>query len=278
MWTINILARYTSRDWHRIFYDGQLWSSFDAAGFDQRIPADAIASIITKAGPFLCDLDLRRCVLLDKPGRRRALLDACINFRSLSLKGCRVDGTTIHGFLHAKDRLVLIDLSYHEGVTNNAMNIIAVSCPKLKRLNVSWCKNVDTYGLHRVVEACQKLKNIQASEVDGWGNIEFMQQLFLLNSLERLVLTNCGSLTDESLAVLMQGRHTGAALFSNRPTISPRKLNYLDLTQRLTIHNETPVRQGEFGRRPGFLTFGVDPHTNQEGGCSCTFLHVSASS
>ena len=244
MWTINILARYTSRDWHRICYDGQLWSSFDAAGFDQRIPADAIASIITKAGPFLCDLDLRRCVLLDKPGRRRALLDACINFRSLSLKGCRVDGTIIHGFLHAKDRLVLIDLSYHEGVTNNAMNIIAVSCPKLKRLNVSWCKNVDTYGLHRVVEACQKLKNIQASEVDGWGNIEFMQQLFLLNSLERLVLTNCGSLTDESLAVLMQGRHTGAALFSNRPTISPRKLNYLDLTQRLTIHNETPVRQG----------------------------------
>jgi F-box/leucine-rich repeat protein 2/20 len=226
-----------SRDWHRICYDGQLWSSFDVAGFDQRIPADAIASIITKAGPFLCDLNLRGCVLLDKPGRRRALLDACTNLRSLSLKGCRIDGTTIHSFLHAKDRLVLIDLSYHEGVTNNAMNIIAASCPKLERLNVSWCNNVDTHGLHRVVEACPKLKDIQASEVDGWGNIEFMQQLFLRNSLERLVLTNCGSLTDESLAVLMQGRHSGAALFSNRPTIPPRKLNYLDLTQCLNISN-----------------------------------------
>jgi F-box/leucine-rich repeat protein 2/20 len=115
------------------------------------------------------------------------------------------------------------------------MNIIAVSCPKLERLNVSWCKNVDTYGLHRVVEACPKLKDIQASEVDGWGNIEFMQQLFLLNGLERLVLINCGSLTDESLAVLMQGRPTGAALFGNRPTIPPRKLNYLGLTQCLNI-------------------------------------------
>jgi len=226
-----------SRDWHRICYDGQLWSSFDVAGFDQRITADAIASIITKAGPFLCDLNLRGCVLLDKPGRRRALLDACTNLRSLSLKGCRIDGTTIHSFLHAKDRLVLIDLSYHEGVTNNAMNIIAASCPKLERLNVSWCNNIDTHGLYRVVEACPKLKDIQASEVDGWDNIEFMQQLFLSNALERLVLTNCGSLTDESLAVLMQGRHSGAAIFSERPTNSPRKLNYLDLTQCLNISN-----------------------------------------
>jgi hypothetical protein len=46
------------------------------------------------------------------------------------------------------------------------------------------------------------------------------------------------------------------------------------------MHNETPVHQGEFGRRSGFLAFGVvlDPHTNQESGCSCTFLHVLASS
>jgi F-box/leucine-rich repeat protein 2/20 len=226
-----------SRDWHRICYDGQLWSSFDVAGFDQRIPADAIASIITKAGPFLCDLNLRGCVLLDKPGRRRALLDACTNLRSLSLKGCRIDGATIHSFLHAKDRLVLIDLSYHEGVTNNAMNIIAVSCPKLERLNVSWCNNVDTHGLHRVVEACSNLKDIQASEVNGWGDIEFMQQLFLRNSLERLVLTNCDSLTDESLAVLIQGKPSGDTLLTYKLTVPPRKLKHLDLAQCLAISN-----------------------------------------
>jgi hypothetical protein len=42
------------------------------------------------------------------------------------------------------------------------------------------------------------------------------------------------------------------------------------------IRNETPVRQGEFGQRSGFLPFGVDPYTNQESGCSRTFLGVSA--
>jgi hypothetical protein len=28
------------------------------------------------------------------------------------------------------------------------------------------------------------------------------------------------------------------------------------------MRNETPVRQGEYGRRSGFLPFGVDPCTN----------------
>jgi hypothetical protein len=29
------------------------------------------------------------------------------------------------------------------------------------------------------------------------------------------------------------------------------------------MRNETPVRQGEFGRRSEFLPLGVDPYTNQ---------------
>jgi hypothetical protein len=44
-----------------------------------------------------------------------------------------------------------------------------------------------------------------------------------------------------------------------------------------TMHNETPVRQGEFGRRSGFLLLGIDPHTNQESGYSRTFLRIPAS-
>jgi len=58
-------------------------------------------------------------------------------------------------------------------------------------------------------------------------------------------------------------------------------LRFASWSRRLlhrTMHNETPVRQGEFGRRSIFLAFGVDAHTNQESGCSCTFLHVLASS
>jgi hypothetical protein len=43
------------------------------------------------------------------------------------------------------------------------------------------------------------------------------------------------------------------------------------------MRNETPVRQGEFDRRSGFLPLGVDPHTKQESGCSRTFLRDSAS-
>lgn len=115
------------------------------------------------------------------------------------------------------------------------MNIIAVNCPELESLNISWCNNISTHGLQRVIEACPKLKDIQASEVSDWGNLDFMQKLFLRNNLERLVLTNCDSLTDESLAVLIQGRHGEVGLSTHRPTIPPRKLRHLDLTHCLNI-------------------------------------------
>jgi hypothetical protein len=40
----------------------------------------------------------------------------------------------------------------------------------------------------------------------------------------------------------------------------------------VTMRNEIPVRQGEFGRRSEFLPFGVDRCTNQKSECSRTFL------
>ena len=226
-----------SRDWRRVCYDGQLWSKFDVAAFAQPIPADAIATIITRVGPFLRDLNLRGCVRLDKLWQGRALLDACTNLRSLSLKGCLIDRTTIHGFLHAKSRLVHIDISNHAGVTNTAMHVIALGCPKLKTLDISGCDNINTRGLQEVVESCSELRSIQASEIDGWENADLMQELFLRNNLERLVLKSCDSLTDESLTILIQGRRSKINLLTPKPAVSPRKLKHLDLARCRGISN-----------------------------------------
>jgi len=226
-----------SRDWHRVCYDGQLWGKFDVAGFAQPIPADAISTIITRAGLFLCDLNLRGCVRLDEFWHGRALLDTCMNLRSLSLRSCLIDGTTIHRILHAKSRLVHIDLSYHKSVTNTAMHVIAVSCPKLETLNISYCDSINTYGLQEVVEACSELRSIQASEIGGWENGEIMQKLFLRNNLERLVLKNCDSLTDESLTILIQGGRNKIDLLTPKPVIPSRKLKHLDLARCRGISN-----------------------------------------
>jgi F-box/leucine-rich repeat protein 2/20 len=220
-----------SKDWRRICYDGQLWSILDTANFYQDIPADALVTIITKAGPFVRDLNLRGCVQLRERWHSKGLSDACRNLQHFSLEGCRIDRTSIHSFLYANSSLVHINLSGLAGATNSALRIIAANCPRLEHLNVSWCNNINTHGLSKVVEACSNLKDIRAGEVSGWDDVEFMQQLFLRNNLERLVLMNCDSLTDESLAVLVEGKDNEIDFLTGRPIAPPRKLKHLDLTR-----------------------------------------------
>lgn len=228
-----------SRSWQNMCLDGQLWAVLDTTGFYQDIPADALVKIITSAGPFIRDLNLRGCVQLRERWHARGLSDACRNLENFCLEGCRIDRTSIHNFLYQNSRLVHINLCGLAGATNSAMRIIAVSCPKLAHLNVSWCNNIDTRGLKKVVDACPNLKDLRASEVRGWDDLEFMHRIFLSNSLERLILTNCESLSDEALTVLMQGRNSEVDYVTGRPTVAPRKLKHLDLTRCGSITDQS---------------------------------------
>lgn len=220
-----------SKTFHRMCFDGQLWGILDTAEYYKDIPADALVRIITSSGPFVRDLNLRGCVQLREKWQTRGLLDACRNVENFSLEGCRIDRNSIHCFLLQNPRLVHINLSGLAGATNTAMKYIAQSCPKLEHLNVSWCNNVDTRGLGKIVEACPNLKDLRAGEVRGWDDVDFMVELFKRNTLERLVLMNCDSLTDESLAVLMEGKDSEMDWLTGRPIVPPRQLKHLDLTK-----------------------------------------------
>ncbi|KAF2486417.1 hypothetical protein BDY17DRAFT_78666 [Neohortaea acidophila] len=220
-----------SKSWHEMCFDGQLWAVLDTASFYQHIPADALVSLITSAGPFLRDLNLRGCVQLRERWHARGLSDACRNLENFCLEGCRIDRTSIHNFLYNNSRLVHINLCGLAGTTNSAMKIIAANCPRLEFLSVSWCNNVDTTGLKRVIAGCPNLTDLRASEIRGWDDVDFAHQIFLRNSLERLVLMNCESLTDEALAVLMEGKDSEVDYLTGRPIVPPRKLKHLDLTR-----------------------------------------------
>ena len=220
-----------SKAWHKMCFDGQLWSILDTAEFYQHIPADALVGIITSAGPFVRDLNLRGCVQLRERWHAKGLSDACRNLENFCLEGCRIDRTSIHNFLYQNSRLVHINLCGLAGATNSAMKIIAANCPKLEHLNISWCNNIDSRGLKRVVEACPSLKELRASEIRGWDDLDFCHQVFLQNSLERLIMMNCDTLTDESLTVLMEGKGSEVDYLTGRAIVPPRKLKHLDLTR-----------------------------------------------
>ncbi|KAG9653551.1 RNI-like protein, partial [Aureobasidium melanogenum] len=220
-----------SKQWHSRCFDGQLWSILDTSDFYRDIPADALINIVTSAGPFVRDLNLRGCVQLREQWHAKGLSGACSNLENFSLEGCRIEKTAIHCFLLQNPRLVYINLSGLAGATNSAMKVIAENCPKLEHLNVSWCNNVDTRGLKKVVEACPDLRDLRAGEVHGWDDVELMQLLFERNSLERLILMNCDSVNDESLSVLMEGQDSEMDYLTGRRIAPPRKLKHLDLTR-----------------------------------------------
>lgn len=220
-----------SRAWHKMAFDGQLWAILDTADFYQDIPADALVNIITNAGPFVRDLNLRGCLQLRDKWHTSDVSWACSNLENFSLEGCKIDRGPIHNFLHSNRNLVHLNLTGLVGASNNAMKIIATHCPKLEHLNVSWCTNVDTTGLRKVVAGCPNLKDLRAGEIAGWDDLDFALLLFERNTLERLVLMHCDTLTDEALSVMIEGRDNEIDYLTQRPMVPPRKLRHLDLTR-----------------------------------------------
>ncbi|KAK8153603.1 F-box/LRR repeat-containing protein 2 [Phyllosticta citrichinensis] len=226
-----VCASSVSKKWLEMCFDGQLWARLDTSEFYRDIPADALVNIITTAGPFVRDLNLRGCVQLRDRWTQKGLSEACRNLENFSLEGCRIDRSSIHCFLLQNNRLVHINLSGLAGATNAAMKIIASHCSKLEHLNVSWCNNIDTRGLRKVVEGCPNLKDLRAGEVRGWDDVEFMNELFTRNTLERLILMNCDSINDDSLAALVEGIDSEVDVLTGRAMVPPRKLKHLDLTR-----------------------------------------------
>lgn len=224
-----------SKSWYTMCFDGQLWGDLDTSEFYRDISASALVRIISSAGPFVKDLNLRGCVQLREQWNKTGFIESVQNLENFSLEGCRIDRTSIHCFLLQNNRLVHVNLSGLAGATNAAMKILAAHCPRVEVLNISWCNNIDNRGLKKVVEGCPRLRDLKAGEVRGWDDMELMVELFKRNTLERLVLKNCDSLSDESLTALVEGIDQEIDVLTDRPIVPPRKLKHLDLTRCRSI-------------------------------------------
>lgn len=222
-----------SRRWHKMCFDGQLWSNLDTQEYYQDIPAASLTKIIERAGPFVRDLNLRGCVQMPvswgKDGQN--ITDACRNLEYFSLEGCRIDRSSVHHFLLRNPRLMHINLSGMKGLSNSALRIIAQNCPQLEHLNISWCQNVDSSGLIKVVQSCSRLKDLRAGEVKGFNDQALLLELFNRNTLERLFVDHCVELDDEALQVLIQGVDPEIDPLTERAMVSPRNFHHLDLSR-----------------------------------------------
>ena len=222
-----------SKAWQEMCFDGQLWINLDTEEYYRDIPAISLTRIMTRAGPFVRDLNLRGCAQMPERwgSDGHNISNVCRNIQNFSLEGCRIDRSSVHHFLIRNPGLVHINLSGLKDITNSAMRIIAQGCPQLEHLNVSWCQNVDTRGLLRVVQECTVLKDLRAGEIKGLNDTTFLLELFQRNTLERLVLSHCVDLDDESLQLLVQGEDPKLDPLTDRAMVPPRKFRHLDLSR-----------------------------------------------
>lgn len=232
-----VRASAVSRSFHKGCFDGQLWKCFDASEFYTDIPAESVAKIIVAAGPFVKDLNLRGCVQVEHYKRAEVVVKACRNLIRANLEGCKnFQRSTLHNLLRSNGRLTNLNLSGLTAVTNGTCKILAGSCPSLEKLNVSWCTHMDARGLQAVINGCPRLVDLRAGEVRGFHNLELAQDLFRTNNLERLVLSGCADLTNETLQVMLHGHDPQLDILTDIPVVPARKLRHLDLSRcsRLT--------------------------------------------
>ena len=222
-----------SKAWHRMCYDGQLWMNLDTQEYYQDIPAASLTKIITKAGPFVKDLNLRGCAQMPEVWGKgeHNITEVCKNLEYFSLEGCRIDRSSVHTILLKNRRLVHVNLCGMKGLNNAALRIIARSCQQLEHLNISWCSEVDTRGLLRIVQSCPKLRDLRVGEVKGFDDQAFLLELFERNTLQRLMLSHCVDLDDEGLQVLIQGKDPEIDPLTERAVVPPRNLRHLDLSR-----------------------------------------------
>ncbi|RMD42074.1 hypothetical protein DV735_g3044, partial [Chaetothyriales sp. CBS 134920] len=223
-----------SKQWHDMCYDGQLWTSLDCQTYYQQITSDGLIKILLKAGAFVRNLNLRGCVQLRDQWLSlgtRMTNQECRNLEHFSIQGCKIERSSIHFFLLRNPKLQHLNMPSMQNINNATMRIIACHCAQLKVLNIDWCSQIDTRGLKKVVESCPNLRDLRASEVRGLDDKDFMLELFKRNTLERLVLQQCDSLTDDALTIMMQGLEPDLDILTDRPMVPPRRLRHLDLSR-----------------------------------------------
>lgn len=223
-----------SKQWHDMCFDGQLWTSLDCQTYYQQITSDALIKIMLKAGAFVKNLNLRGCVQLRDQWLSlgtRMTNQECRNLENFSIEGCKIERSSIHFFLLRNPRLVHINMPSMQNINNATMKIIACHCPQLELLNIDWCSQIDTKGLRKVIQSCPNLRDLRASEVRGLDDTDFMLELFQRNTLERLILQHCESLTDEALQIMVHGVDPERDVLTDRPLVPPRRLRHLDISR-----------------------------------------------
>ncbi|CAG8781326.1 17933_t:CDS:2, partial [Racocetra persica] len=203
--------------WHKLAYDGSLWSEINLKDFHRTITADQILRLSKAAGG---------CVQLSAY-HLKELAPCCPNIHTLKLLGCRfLDNDSINILLSRLDNLEVLDLSGLVIITNLICRTLSRKCKRLKHINLNWCQQINSVGIEYLVKGCQELECLK---INGLSKIsdQMMTKIALLPNLKILSMESCPTLNDDHISILLK----------NQPSPSP--LTHIDLSNNQLLTDET---------------------------------------
>lgn len=144
-----------------------------------------------------------------------------------SFEGCRFfTSSSLSALLSRNHRLQSIDLSGLHATTDNVLDSIATHC-KIVSINLNYCRNISTAGLHAFLLASVKLKDLRLSECVL--NQDIMLAIHSLKDLDRLSLAGCNSLQDIFVKYMIYGQSQYGVIFPETRVKS--NIRHLDVSR-----------------------------------------------
>ena len=148
-----------------------------------------------KKGSELKELDLTECVWLSSNGVR-ALKEIVHSLYRLLLMGC-------------------------DTISSEAFLYLFSKATRLEELNLNFCTTVDNVVLSRICETSPSLKKLALANCTFLSNLE---PIYLLSSLERLIISSCSSLTKEAFFPLEKLGKLRHLCMGNNPQLTQTEL------------------------------------------------------
>lgn len=227
-----IRASATSRGFHKACLDGQLWPTISSLELNNKMAIASMQSLMAKSGPFMKHLSLRGYRLTQAMGPSTIERSNCTNLESLALEGSDMSRTQLKMLLQTNKWLLSLDLKGLNCVDDEMCNTIAECCPKITVLDLSWCKNITPRGVTSILDKCRHLRDIRLAEMPQFEQNSRALAVALHNVrfLQRLDLSYCNDITNESVAIIMHGVDPPRDVFTGMPLVRLHHLRHLDIS------------------------------------------------
>ena len=155
-----------------------------------------IASEPIEAFPDVKELNLSNCVWVDDNYLIK-ILEKCPSLKSLKV----VEDLNVTyrgwGAFSLTPQLAFFDASECHQISNEEIDLIAVSAPQLTEIHLSHCRQIGDEGILSIAKHCNKLVFLDLSHIQALTEKGIVDMATYGKKLEYLNLSNCKGVTDQ---------------------------------------------------------------------------------